>query len=302
MLLRSTLTAASLAFVAMPAFADPVTIQHAQGELTLDATPEKVLVMDINTLDNFAALGLTPAGVPKGNLHGPAAVFDTDEFINVGTLFEPDLEAINAAEADLMIVGGRSARAYPAVSEIVPTIDMSFDNGNLFDDVEKNLTTLGNLFGVEDRAAELVADLQARREAVKAAAEGKGTAVVLVTNAGNLGTYGPVSRLGWIFTDLGFTPLEENIDDRFHGGDAISFEYVLERNPDYVFVLDRDAGVGNADNTGAAAALLDNDLFNQTTAAQNGHVIYLDPYSAYITFGGYNALVTLTDQIMAGIQ
>ncbi|ADO42115.1 siderophore ABC transporter substrate-binding protein [Ketogulonicigenium vulgare] len=299
--LRYTLSAASIAMVAaLPAFAQSVTIPHAQGELTLDAAPEKVLVMDINTLDNFVALGLTPAGVPKGNLHGPAAVFDTDEFINVGTLFEPDLEAINAAEADLMIVASRSARAYPAVSEIVPTIDLSFDSGKVFEDVSHNLTLLGDVFGVQDRAAELVADLNTRLETLQAAAAGKGTAVVLVTNAGNLGTYGPASRLGWIFNDLGFQPLEENIDDRFHGGDAISFEYVLERNPDYIFVVDRDAGVG--DNTGAAAALLDNDLVNQTTAAQNGHIIYLDPYSAYITFGGYNALVTLTDQILAGIQ
>ena len=90
---------------------------------------------------------------------------------------------------------------------------------------------MGNLFDKEDRAEQLLGDLEAHLEAAKSAAEGKGSALILVTNGGKLGAYGPNSRLGWIHTLLGFAPLKENIDDRFHGGDVISFEYILEKIP-----------------------------------------------------------------------
>lgn len=70
-------------------------------------------------------------------------------------------------------------------------------------------------------------------------------------------------------------------------------------NPDWLFVIDRDAGVG--ENTGAAAALLDNELVNQTTAAQEGQIIYLDPQAAYITMHGYEGLMLLLDQVLEGL-
>ena len=122
-----------------------------------------------------------------------------------------------------------------------------------------------------------------------------GTALILVTNGGKLGAYGPTSRLGWIHSELGFAPVEEGIDDRFHGGDVISFEYILERNPDWIFVVDRDAGVGDAG--AGAAVMLDNALMKETSAYKSGHIVYLDPQAAYISFGGYTAMTILLGQI-----
>src|SRR5690606_6882136 len=150
------------------------------------------------------------------------------------------------------------------------------------------------------KAAELNAALDAKLAEVKAAAEGKGNALVLVTNAGKIGVYGPDSRIAWIHNQLGIPSAMQNVKDGDHGGDAVSFEFLLETNPDWLFVVDRDAGTG--ESAGAAAALLDNELVNQTKAAQQGHIVYLDPQAAYITMHGYSGVMLLLDQVLAGLN
>lgn len=282
-----------------PVHAEPLTIKHMQGEVTLQAAPEKVLVLDINALDIIDALGAEPAGVPGSNLPSYLAKYASDSYAKVGSLFEPDYEAINAAEPDLVIVGGRSRAKFREVSEIAPTIDLSADSEPFTEALKTNIATLGEIFGKEEKAAELVATLNARLDDLKKAAGEAGSALILVTNAGKVGAYGPNSRVGWLHKEIGFKPVEDDIDDRFHGGDVVSFEYILEKDPDWLFVIDRDAGVGNAGNS--AQATLDNELVARTKAVRNGHVVYLDPQAAYVVSAGYTSVSRLIDEVQAAM-
>lgn len=279
------------------ASAQDITVTHPQGETTIAGVPEKVFTIDWAAFDNLNALGVDVAGAPGSNAPGYLSDLVSDDLVNVGSLFEPDFETIAAEQPDLVIVAGRSAGTYPQVSEIAPTIDMSVNNADIVAGVEGNLEQLGEIFGLEDRAAELIANLDAKIEEARAAAEGKGTGLVLVTNAGNLGVYGPDSRVAWVHNELGIPSVMDEVEDGDHGGDGISFEFLLEANPDWLFVVDRDAGVGN---DGAAAALLDNELMHQTTAWQNDQIIYLDPQAAYITMHGYTGLMLMLDQVVEG--
>lgn len=294
------LLAGALSFTAMAAMAQDKVITHPQGETTISGVPAKVLVQDWAAFDDLNALGVAVAGVPSSN--GPSYLADAvpADAIQIGSLFEPDFEGIAAAEADVYFVAARSASAYETAKDLVPTIDLSVNNGAIIEGVKANITKLGEVFDLEDKAAELNAALDAKVDAVKAAAAGKGNALVLVTNAGNLGVYGPDSRVSWVYNEVGIASALADVKDGDHGGDAVSFEFLLEVNPDWVFVVDRDAGTG--ENTGAAAALLDNELFNQTTAAKEGHVVYLDPQAAYITMHGYQGVMLLLDQVLAGLN
>lgn len=296
----AALVAGAMSVTALPAFAQEKTITHAQGETTITGVPGKVLVQDWASLDNLAALGISVAGVPSSN--APAYLADkiSAEAIQIGSLFEPDFEGIAAAEADVYFVGGRSAKVYETAKDILPTVDMSVNNEAIVEGLKKNLTTLGEIFEVQPKAQELIASLDAKVAEVKAAAEGKGTALVVVTNAGKLGVYGPDSRVSWVYNEIGMPSALAEVKDGDHGGDAVTFEFLLEMNPDWVFVIDRDAGTG--EGAGAAEALLDNELFNQTTAAKEGQVIYLDPQAAYITMNGYSAVNLMLDQVLAGLQ
>lgn len=296
-------------FAAVVALAMPLThlnaqelvVAHPQGETVLTGVPQKVLVQDWATFDNLAALGIDVAGVPSSNTPHYLSDAVPADVIQIGSLFEPDFEGIAAAEADVYFVSARSAAAYTTAKDILPTIDMSLaDNADIIGGIKGNLTKLGDIFGLEDHASELNAALDAKVAEVKAAAEGKGNALVLVTNAGKVGVYGPDSRVAWIHNQVGIPTAIAEVKDGDHGGDGVSFEYILETNPDWLFVVDRDAGTG--ENNGAAAALLDNELVNQTKAAQAGHIVYLDPQAAYITMHGYSGVMLLLDQVLAGLN
>lgn len=293
---------AILALAPALAAAQELTIDHARGQTVLKGVPEKVLVLDMPSLDTLDALGVEPAGVVGSNLPPYLARFADEKYPKIGSIFEPDLEAINAAEADLIIVGGRSGPKYPDVSAILPAIDMTVDSKNFIKSAEGNIRTLGKVFGKDAEAEKLVGNLETKLSALKAVAPSAGKVMILVTNAGKIGAYGPNSRVGWLHREVGFQTVAKDIDDRFHGGDIVSFEYLLEVNPDWLFVVDRDAGVGQGNAGNAAEKVLDNELIHKTAAWQKKQIIYLDPAAAYIVSSGYTALNTLMDQVLTAVS
>ncbi|MGH6762328.1 MAG: siderophore ABC transporter substrate-binding protein [Phyllobacterium sp.] len=300
--LATVFMAATLALSVPAAKADEITVKHARGETVLKGVPTKALVLDMPSLDTLDALGVDVAGVIGSNLPPYLSKYTDAKYLKVGTLFEPDYEQINAAEADLMIIGGRSAKKYPELSEMLPTVDMSVDSKNYVASVRTNIATLGKIFNKDAEAEKLVSQLDAKFDALKSVAADAGTAMILVTNAGKVGVYGPSSRLGWLHKEVGFKTVAADIDDRFHGGDVVSFEYILEANPDWLFVVDRDAGVGRGNAGNAAAQVLDNDLVRQTKAWKNGNVVYLSPVEAYIVSSGYTAITSLADQVYKAVS
>ncbi|MCJ8139801.1 siderophore ABC transporter substrate-binding protein [Falsirhodobacter halotolerans] len=281
---------------AAPLWAAPVTIAHQQGEVTLPKAPQSVVVLDWANVDTLDALGVPIAGVPGSNVPDYLSKFAGDDYAKLGSLQEPDVEGIAALNPDLVIVAARSRRSQPQLNGIVPTVDMSIDNADFIASVKANILEYGEIFGRGDRAREMVADLDAKVERLRAAAQGKGTAMTLVTSGNKLGVYGAESRTSWLQREVGFPTVTNAVDDRSDRGDAASFEFILEANPDWLFVVDRDAGVGQESGE-AARALLDNELVRQTSAWTKDQVVYLDPQRAYVVMNGYQALSDLLDQV-----
>lgn len=153
-----------------------------------------------------------------------------------------------------------------------------------------------SMFGAEDRVDALVSDYTARIEALQAVAEGK-TAIVGMVNAGGFGLLGNDGRCSIIGLEIGFenVGVDAEVDTSAHGNEA-SFEFVLDKNPDYIFAMDRDAAIGT-EGAQLAAEVLDNELVNKTDAAQNGRVIVLEHSNVWYTAeGGITALgIMLSD-------
>lgn len=277
-------------------FAQEITITHAQGETAVPANAETVITFDLAALDTLDALGIEVDGVPATNLPAYLSKYADDSYAKVGSLFEPDYEAVAALEPDLIIVAGRSSSAFAELSRIAPTIDLTNNWGDFANSIKANSRILGEVFGKTDEVETMIADLDASIAEAKAAAAEAGTGLVVLTSAGEVTNFGAGSRFGWIFDTLGVAPAAvaaEGADAAPHG-DAVSFEYLLEANPDWLFVIDRDAATGSE---GAAEAVLDNELVAQTTAAQEGQIVYVDPIRAYIVNGGLPAFTVLVDQI-----
>ncbi len=276
-----------------------VTVAHAQGETAVPADPQRVVVFDVGVLSTLDSLGVEVAGVPEAAYPESLAQYGGDEYAKVGSLFEPDYEAVNALEPDLIIVGGRSAAVYPELAEIAPTIDLTVDNQEFLASFGERTTTLGEVFGEQAAVAERLAAVEQRATEVRTAAADAGDALFVMTSAGEISAYGPETRFGLVYEELGLTPADEGLTAADHG-DAVSFEYLAENDPDILLVLDRDAAIGESGQ--AAAQVLDNKLVRGTTAWQQDDVHYLDSTVWYIAPNGLPSVEQMIEEVGAAVR
>lgn len=281
--------------LALPAVADPVALRTARGLVETAQAPKTVAVYDMAALDTLDALGVPVAGSVSKTFVDYLAKYQGD----LGTLFEPDLEALYTLHPDLVIAGGRSAAKVDELAKIAPTVDMTFTGDLLIDEAKERLEDYGRLFGLEDRAALIEGQLDAKVEEARDAIAGKGKGLIILTNGPKISAYGQGSRFGWIHGELGLPEAVENIETTAHG-EAISFEFIHQADPDWLLVLDRAAAIG-AEAEGAQATL-DNPLVRETKAWKQGHVIYLNAAEIYISSGGVQSLDHTLDLLIKAFE
>ncbi|WP_438012864.1 siderophore ABC transporter substrate-binding protein [Psychrobacter raelei] len=260
-----------------------VSIDTTRGEVTLPTNPEPLAVYDMTLMQDLAALEVPVAGLPD-NLHlDNLKAAGAPESQNIGTLFEPDMEALNQMQPKAILIGSRMAEKYDALSKMAPTLDLTLDTENIYESSKQRLADLGKLFNKADKAAQLQQDIDQAIEQAKAASAGKGNGLVVLVNGNKISAYGEKSRFGFLHTVFGIPAADTQIEDGRHG-QPVSFEYLQKIDPDWLFVLDRSSAVGE-EGVGADA-VLDNPLMHQTKAWKNKHIVYLSPDS-YLAFGGY---------------
>ena len=269
--------------------AGSVKVQTAHGEAVVPQNPERVAVYDLGAVDTLSKLGVKiGASVDSQNL----AYLDVPlkDAVKAGTLFEPNYEALNAYNPQLIVIGSRMAKdkVSDELAKLAPTIDMTAQTDNMKESAKARIDAYGRIFGKQAEADALKAEIDKTFADAKAAAQGKGKGLVILVNAGKLSAFGPDSRLGgWIHRDIGVPPADEAIKEGSHG-QPVSFEYIKEKNPDWLFVLDRSAAIGEEGQ--AAREVLNNPLVAQSTAWKKGQVVYLPP-ETYLAAGGAQELL-----------
>ena len=204
-----------LGALAAPATAD-VLVRHAKGELSLPSTPEKVFVFDLASLDTLTALGVEVSGVPGGKKPAYLSQYEGEDVAKIGTLFEPDYEAINAGEPDLIIVAGRSSAKYEDLAKLAPTIDLTTDTENFLESARQNARTLAGLFGKEEEAEALLAKLDESNAALgregDAASKFLDNEIVAQTTAWKEGNVVYLDAAAWYLVGGGLTAMQKTVD------------------------------------------------------------------------------------------
>jgi len=260
--------------------ADTVTVKDNTGSVNVPFQPKTVLVLDLSALDIIQALGAQVQGIPNQKLPPLLARYaDSAKYPQVGSLFEPDYEKIKALKPDLIIAGNRSLPKIEELRKFAPVLDITLDNQQQLDHVYRNIRAIAAVYGLKEKGE---AEIQSVQKAVadlrtKAAKQGPG--LFLMTNGGKLSVYGPGSRFDMLYTVFGMKPLPQKIDVSKHG-QAVSFEYLLKANPEWLFVLDRDAAIGR--EGAAAQQLLDNKLVQATKAWRSKQVVYVNAANWYL--------------------
>lgn len=272
---------------------EKVVVKTARGEFPVPKNPQRIAVYDYGMVDNLTALGVpVGASIDKSLIDYLTPVIE--KAVPVGTLFEPNYEALNAYQPQLIITGSRANKAIHQLNEIAPTIEMTADTKDMLNSTKERIDAFAQIFDKQIKAEQIKAELDQAFQQAKAAAQGKGNGLVILVNGGKMSAYGSTSRLGgWLHKDIGIEPADPNIKEGSHG-QPISFEYIKQIDPDWLFVLDRASTLKTEGQ--AAKEVLNNPLVAQTNAWKNGKVVYLDG-GIYLSAGGAQQLKIAAQQI-----
>ncbi|ANE05264.1 siderophore ABC transporter substrate-binding protein [Corynebacterium crudilactis] len=211
---------------------------------------------------------------------------NNEDIADLGTHREPNLEALAAAQPSLIINGQRFAQYYDDIAALNPdatVVELDPRDGEPLDqELIRQAEVLGEIFGEEEDAAQIVADFNSALERAKTAYEAISDKSVMAVNVsgGNIGYIAPsVGRtFGPIFDLVGLKPaLEVSNTSSDHEGDDINVEAIAAANPDLVLVLDRDGGTtarSEADYLPAEQIISDNEALANVAAITAGSVYY----------------------------
>lgn len=281
------------------ASAFPMTIKSTEAnyaDVTFDKKPEKIVVFDYGFLDTLTVLGVEVTGVAKGNFPSFLSQYADDKYLNAGGLKEPLFEDIAAMQPDAIFISGRQAEAYEELSKIAPTVFVGTSSTDYWNTFKASTQIAADLFGKQAEVDAKLAEIDQAIEEVKAiSSKSEEKALVTLYNEKITG-FGPGtgSRFGFIHSVYGFPAADDTLENSTHGS-QVSYEQILEINPDILFVVDRMAATGEESKISEAFT---NDLVNKTTAAKNDKIIYLNGALWYLAGGGLTSELEKVKEII----
>lgn len=260
-------------------------------DVVLPADPKRLAVADFATLDVLLHWGLLDrvVALPKAQTlpYLPQPFEKNNGILDIGTLKEVDLEALMASEPDVIFISGRLSRKYDALRKIAPVVYLATDyERGAFESFKGNLNVLGSIFGKQAAASAAIDHYAKRLKRIRRASANKTALVGLVTSA-HVNLLGGRARCSLISQECGFHNIAGKANSN-HGNEA-SFELLLELDPDYLFILDRDSAIGRP-GARLAQDILDNEMVRKTRAWRHNHVVYLTPSAWYLAEGGIQAM------------
>jgi iron complex transport system substrate-binding protein len=250
------------------------TVKHLKGESTIPANAKRIAALDYRISDSLLALGIKP--VASGSFVGSTDIPYMDgnplkEAINLGDT--PNLEAILAAQPDLIIGTDVQTIAYDSLSQIAPTVIVSVTPK----DWQAALRELGQMLDRERQAADWIAQYTVKAEEAKKQMSGRvgpnETVMFLRVLKKEFRLYGERQLTGTLlYQDLGMkAPPQVSAIEGVNK--VISMEMLPEINPDYI-LLDVGAIAQGGDKQGEALynELLQSALWKNMKAVKNNHV------------------------------
>lgn len=84
-------------------------------------------------------------------------------------------------------------------------------------------------------------------------------------------------------------------------GNEVSFEAIVDLNPEYIFVMDRDSAI-SATGAQLAEEIMENELIMKTDAYQNGNMVILEnPGIWYLAEGGITSLGIMLEDLESAL-
>lgn len=273
---------------------ETISIEDNSGTVEVPKDPQRVVTLDNRSFETLESWGIKPVAAAKALMPADNPQKNDDSIQDIGNHREPDFEVIVAAKPDLVITGQRfrdHSEEVKKYSGDAPIVNLEPREGeDLGEELKRQTTTLGEIFGKQDEAKKLNDDFDASVKRVKDAYNKDEKVMSVITTGGNINFAAPHDgrTLGPVYDMLGLTPsLEVKDSSSDHQGDDISVEAIAKSNPDWILVMDRDAAISpnNGEKyTPANELLAGSEALKNVNAVKNKHIVYM-PQDTYLNEG-----------------
>ncbi|GAB3743828.1 ABC transporter substrate-binding protein [Nocardiopsis nanhaiensis] len=252
----------------------PVTVADMVGEVTVEEEPERIVSLSPSSTESLFAIGAGdqveatdeysyyPEEAPTTDLSG----------------FTPSVEAISEYDPDLVILAGSAVDSADQLVDVdIPTLVL--DDALDLEDVYAQIRLLGEITGNTDEA-----DTEADRvetefnEVVDAACAELGETELTFYQELDDTLFSATSETfaGQVYDAFGLVNIADQADDDESGGyPQLSPEFVVEENPDLIFLSYGDEAADES-----VAAVEERPAFDSVTAVENDAVHVLDSDTA----------------------
>ena len=202
--------------------------------MTLDQQPGAIVSLSPTATEMLYAIG---AG-PQVTLVDSYSNYPADAPITDLSALEPNVEAIAAKQPDLVIVADDTVGLTASLGQLdIPVL--SLPAATTFDDVYQQIEQLGVATGRVGEAAELVGQMKSRIDAIVKGLPRRTTPLTYYHELDN--TYFSATSktfIGQVYALLGLQNIADQADPDGSGYPQLSQEYIIQSNPDLIFLAD----------------------------------------------------------------
>lgn len=269
------------------------TLNQKKETVTLEVPydPQRIAILDMPALDIIDNLEIKDriVGMASTNLDYLQTYATNENIVNIGTIKEPNLEAVANVAPDIIFIGGRLSEYYDELSKIAPVVYLAVDsNLGVVESTKQNALTIAKIFGKEAEVEKKFSGFTNRIQKLQEVANSQSAIVGMVTS-GSFNVLGEDGRCSLISKEIGFDNIGLVDSTSTHGNES-SFELIVKLSPQYLFVLDRDAAIATQ-GAKLAQEIVENELVKKTDVYKNGNIVYLEhPDVWYTAEGGITAL------------
>jgi iron complex transport system substrate-binding protein len=245
----------------------PVTVEAANGPVSIETRPERIVSLSSTATEMLFAIGAGDqvVAVDEFSTYPPEApVTDLSGFT-------PNLEAIIGYEPDLVAISLDPGDLVSGLQAIDVQV-LFLPSAASLDDSYTQLEVLGAATGHVGEAAEVVSRMQSDIEEIVATTTIPAGLTFYHEVDAMLYSATSASFLGQIYSLLGLTNIADEADDGT-GFPQLASEYIVSQDPDIIYLGDADFGV-------TAESLAERPGWAEMTAVQNGAIVPLDAYLA----------------------
>lgn len=249
--------------------AEARTVTHAMGETTIEGTPERVVLLTNDAVDDALALGVKPVGAVQSWIGDPWYDFIADEMEGVelvGEEVQPNLEKIASLEPDLIIGSKvRHEKIYDQLSAIAPTV-FSETVGHVW---KENVELYAEALGKEEEAKQRLNDWDAKiKEFQSEHADQLDTEVSIIRFLPGMVRIHHNGFPDSVVAEAGLSRPESQQSEEF--ASEVTEERIPDMDGDILFVLTFEAGDGEASKL--KEDWMEKPLFKELEVVKNKNV------------------------------